>query len=267
MAEIFDGGITITLVLFFCCFLAGFIDSVAGGGGLIMVPSFILAGFPAQTALAQEKLVGTIGTMVAIRNYMKNKKIVWKIASYGIITAIIGAYVGAKLILFFDEELVGKIIVFLFPIGLILTILPKKQHTSGASMPSGKLALFIVLFVCFTAGFYDGFFGPGTGSLMIILFHYVVKFTLLEASATSKIFNFASNIGALIAFIIGGHVLLLKGIPMILGNILGNYIGSNMAIKQGDTFIKKTLVTSLSILFISLIYKYFFHDLALSIFK
>ena len=67
----------------------------------------------------------------------------------------------------------------------------KKQHTSGASMPSGKLALFIVLLVCFTAGFYDEFFGPGTGSLMIILFHYVVKFTLLEASATSKIFNFA----------------------------------------------------------------------------
>ena len=73
-------------------FLAGLIDSEAGGDGLIMVPSFILAGFPSQTALAQEKLVGTIGTTVAIRNYIKNKKIIWKIASYGLVSALLGAY-------------------------------------------------------------------------------------------------------------------------------------------------------------------------------
>ncbi len=128
-------------------------------------------------------------------------------------------------------------------------------------MPTGKFAVFITLLVCFFAGFYDGFFGPGTGSLMIILFHYVVKLTLLEASATSKIFNFASNIGALVDFIIGGHILLLKGIPMILGNILGNYLGSKLAVKQGDTIIRTTLIASLSILFISLVYKYFLHNL------
>lgn len=265
MEQIFDGGVTIAIILFFCCFLAGFIDSVAGGGGLIMVPSFILAGLPAQTALAQEKLVGTIGTIFAIRNYMKNKKIVWKIASYGILAAIIGAYVGAKLILLLDEELVGKLIVFLFPIGLMLTIIPKKQKSSESKSIDGKFAMLVSLLVCFSAGFYDGFFGPGTGSLMIILFHYIMKFTLIEASATSKIFNFASNIGALIAFIIGGHILLLKGIPMIIGNILGNYIGSNLAIKQGDTLVRKTLVASLTILFVSLVYKYFLHDFTLSL--
>ncbi|PED07024.1 hypothetical protein COL30_12230 [Bacillus pseudomycoides] len=255
------------MILFFCCFAAGFIDSIAGGGGLIMVPAFLLSGLPAQTALAQEKLVGTIGTVAAITNYMKDKKIIWKVVGSGIVSALIGAYVGAKLILFFDEELVGKLIVFLFPLGLLFTILPKKQSKkSNLNLSEVKYAFLSVFMVCFFAGFYDGFFGPGTGSLMIILFHYILKFSLVEASATSKIFNFASNVGALIAFIIAGKVLFLKGIPMIIGNILGNYVGSRLAIKQGDKIIRATLIGSLSLLFISLLYKYFIGDLIVSYF-
>jgi len=247
------------LILLVCAaFSAGLIDSIAGGGGLILVPSFILAGLPPQSALAQEKVVSTFGTVASIINFMRTQKILWKIVLYGIISAILGAYLGAKVILFFDEKTVGKIVIFLLPLAIIFNIMPKKHMTEKPRYLLVKFHLILsIIAVCFVTGFYDGFFGPGTGSIMIMLFHYLLKMELLEASATSKIFNFASNLGALVAFIIAGKALLFTAIPMIIANIFGNYLGSKVAINKGDIAVRVTLLFSLALLFISLIYKYF----------
>ncbi|WP_180323660.1 sulfite exporter TauE/SafE family protein, partial [thiotrophic endosymbiont of Bathymodiolus puteoserpentis (Logatchev)] len=103
------------LVLVVASFVAGFLDAVAGGAGLILVPAFILTGMPPQLALGQEKLVSTLGTFSAIYNYFKNSKIIWKVVGYGIPTALIGAYIGGKVILSIDESIVGQIIFFLIP--------------------------------------------------------------------------------------------------------------------------------------------------------
>ncbi|WP_338071730.1 sulfite exporter TauE/SafE family protein [Bathymodiolus thermophilus thioautotrophic gill symbiont] len=237
-------------------FIAGFLDAVAGGAGLILVPAFILTGMPPQLALGQEKLVSTLGTFSAIYNYFKGSKIIWKVVIYGIPTALIGAYIGGKVILSIDESIVGKIIFFLIPIGLLFSFIPKHSKNDGVYQPSQTDIFIILPLVCLVVGFYDGFFGPGTGSILILALHFLIRMPLLESSATSKIFNLASNVGAFTAFFIAGKMAFVIGIPMVLASIGGNYIGSHLTLESGDKIIRPLIFTSIAILFISLGIRY-----------
>jgi len=256
--EIFGADITlwILLALMASAFAAGFIDSVAGGGGLILVPSFILAGLPPQVALGQEKIVSTLGTIAAIRNFVKNKKVIWTAVASGIPAGLVGAYVGAEAILYFDPDTVGKIILGMLPIGIVISFIPKKDHHQSDQTINAKIIYFGVPLAVFIIGFYDGFFGPGTGSFLILVLHYLLKFDLVSASATSKLFNFSSNIGALIAFMLAGKLLYMLAIPLAMMNLIGNHLGSASAMKFGPGFVRKTLSVSLMLLMASLGYKF-----------
>ena len=257
--ELFGNDITllILIALMVSAFAAGFIDSVAGGGGLILVPSFILAGLPPQLALGQEKIVSTLGTIAAIRNFIRNKKVIWTAVATGIPAGLIGAYAGAQAILYFDPDTIGKIILFMLPFGIILSFIPKKNRNEDNSAPINKtVILFGVPTAVFLIGFYDGFFGPGTGSFLILALHYLLRFDLVSASATSKLFNFSSNIGALFAFMIAGNVLYMLAMPLVAMNLLGNHVGSSSAMKYGAKLIQRTISVSLSLLMISLGYKF-----------
>lgn len=256
--EIFGSDITfwVLVALMAAALAAGFIDSIAGGGGLILVPSFILAGLPPQVALGQEKIVSTLGTVAAIRNFVKNKKVVWKAVSVGIPSGLLGAYLGAEAILYFDPNTVGKIILAMLPIGIVLSFIPKKDTQTSTHELSPKIIYFAVPLCVFIIGFYDGFFGPGTGSFLILVLHYLLKFDLIAASATSKLFNFSSNIGALIAFMLAGKLLYLLAIPLVIMNLVGNHLGSASALKYGPNFVRSTLSVSLLLLMGSLGYKF-----------
>ncbi|MFT5880178.1 MAG: putative membrane protein YfcA [Moritella sp.] len=258
--EIFGSDITawILVALMASAFAAGFIDSVAGGGGLILVPAFILAGLPPQVALGQEKIVSTLGTIAAIRNFVKNKKVIWNAVAAGIPAGLVGAYLGAEAILYFDPDTVGKIILGMLPVGIILSFIPKKGIKQDREAINTKVLYIGVPLAVFVIGFYDGFFGPGTGSFLILALHYLLKFDLVEASATSKLFNFSSNIGALIAFMLAGKVLYLLAIPLVIMNLSGNHLGSTSAMKYGPNFVRTTLSISLMLLMSSLSYKFIF---------
>ncbi|MER6343569.1 sulfite exporter TauE/SafE family protein [Streptomyces sp. NPDC001595] len=244
-------------LLSLAAFIAGFIDSIAGGGALILVPAVLFAGYSPQLALGTEKYVSTVGTLAALWNFARSKKVVWRLVGAGVVFALAGAFVGAKVILAFDAQTIGKIVTFLIPFGLLLTLLPKRNRRAETmtELHGATLWLWTPL-LCFGIGFYDGFFGPGTGSMLILGFHLVLRMGLLESSATSKVFNLASNVGALIAFVISGHILWLVGIPMLLMNIAGNWIGSKVAVKGGAKIVRATLVASLSVLFVSLTLRY-----------
>jgi len=246
---------TITIILSAVSFLAGFIDSIAGGGGLLLLPSLLLAGIPPQVALGTNKFASSIGTGAALINFILKKKVVWKIAASGIAFSLIGSLIGTKTILFFNNETVGRIIIFLLPLAMLITLIPQKERTTG-NEPSKFDLIIKIPFICLLIGFYDGFFGPGTGSFLIIAFYMFIGLGLVKSSATAKVFNLASNIGALVVFILGGKVIYLLGIPLAVANILGNYLGSNLAIKKGANTVKFFLLLSLTILMISLIWKY-----------
>lgn len=243
------------LLLVVASFVAGYIDAIAGGAGLILIPAFILTGLPPQLALGQEKLVSTIGTIAAIKNFIKNKSVIWSVVPAGLISALIGAYVGAKVILLLPAETLSLVIVVLLPIGLIAATI--KGKIKSVEQSSEKHAFLPIFLVCFTVGFYDGFFGPGTGSLFIIALTVINRFPLLQASATSKIFNFSSNIGAFVAFAIAGKMAYVIGVPMIISSLIGNHIGSLHAIKTNGEIIRKVLFISVGVMMITLLVKYF----------
>lgn len=249
-------GATIIVILSIVSFIAGFVDSVAGGGGLLLVPSLLISGLPPQIALGTNKFAATLGTSTSLANFIRNKKIVWTIAMRGVLFALLGAFLGTKSILLLNNELIGKVIVFLLPIAIFITLLPKKNGSSKTNFSRLDLNLKVPV-ICFLIGFYDGFFGPGAGSFFIISFHFLIGLGLVESSATSKVFNFISNLGALITFIFAGKVIYLLGLPLAGANILGNFIGSHLVIKKGASIVRFILIVSLSILFISLVLKYF----------
>ncbi len=236
-------------------FIAGFVDSIAGGGGLFLVPGFLLVGLPPQVALGQEKLVSTLGTLAAIRNFLVNSKMVWKVALVGVPFSLLGAYLGANLIVSIPQETVGKIILALIPFGILIFLTPKDRPVQEHVL-SHRMLFTVVPLTCLVIGFYDGFFGPGTGSMFIIAFHYLLKMDLVSSSANSKTFNFASNIGALVAFVIAGKVIYLLALPLVACNILGNHLGSTLAIRKGNDVVRKALVFSMLCLFASLGVKY-----------
>ncbi len=237
--------------------IAGYVDAIAGGAGLILIPAFLMVGLPPQVALAQEKLVSTIGTVAAIKNFMKSSSIVWRIVPVGIVAALIGAFVGAKVILILPVETINYIILAFLPIGLLATLFKGVLLKKGDERSEIKKSAVSVFLTCLIVGFYDGFFGPGTGSIFIIALFVINKLSLLQASATSKIFNFASNIGAFVAFLIAGKMAFLIGIPMILANLLGNHFGSLHAINSDGEIIRKVLVVTVLLIIASMAYKAF----------
>ncbi|WP_245148558.1 sulfite exporter TauE/SafE family protein [Avibacterium paragallinarum] len=239
------------ILLVIASFIAGYIDSISGGAGLILIPAFMLVGLPPQLALGQEKLVSTIGTIAAIKNLFRNNSIVWRIIPAGIISALIGAYIGAKFILFLPTQVISYVIIALLPFGLLAAFIKGKIKTEDNQ--TIKESLLLTFITCFVVGFYDGFFGPGTGSLFIIALTLFNGLTLLQASATSKIFNFASNIGAFVAFILAGQMAFLIGIPMIIASLIGNHIGSLHAIKTNGEIVRKILIVTVGLMMITLL--------------
>ncbi|QEN03513.1 hypothetical protein EW093_01955 [Thiospirochaeta perfilievii] len=237
-------------------FIAGFIDSIAGGGGLIALPAYLLAGVPPQVALGTNKFQGTLGTSVATINFIRNGKVSVKIVLSGIFFALSGAFIGSKLILTLDVEVVGRVIIFLLPLGIFATLYPRQ-----GVMPFKQLGprdyLLTIPIICLSIGFYDGFFGPGTGSFLTLAFYTFLKLNFVEANANAKVFNLMSNLGALISFLIGGKVLFILAIPMALSNMVGNFVGSHLVLKQGEKVIKFFLIIILIILIITLAIKYF----------
>ncbi len=246
---------TIVLILSGVSFLAGFVDSIAGGGGLILLPALLLAGIPPQNALGTNKFGSAFGTGVALVNFIRNKKVIWAIAMVGVVFTLTGSFLGTRTILRFSNQMIGKIIVFLLPLAMLGALAPRKEHSLNESLSKWDLYLKVPL-ICFSIGFYDGFFGPGTGSILIIAFYVIIGLNLVQASATAKVFNFGSNIGALTVFLLEGKVLFWLGLPLAIANIIGNYFGSMLAIKKGTHIVKAFLMVSLTILFISLIWKY-----------
>ncbi|MDF2411897.1 TSUP family transporter [Aeromonas sp. 1HA1] len=251
IAEYFYVGLGI-LVL--ASFVAGYIDAIAGGAGLILIPAFIMTGLPPQLALGQEKLVSTIGTVAAIKNFMKSSAIVWAIVPAGIASALLGAYIGAKAILWLPTETITYVILGMLPLGLLATLFKGKMQDGGEDRPLKKSAPAVSL-TCLVVGFYDGFFGPGTGSFFIIALCLLNNLNLLKASATSKIFNFASNIGAFVAFCIAGQMAFVIGIPMVIASLIGNHLGSNHAIQSDGKIIKKALMVTVMAMMATLCYK------------
>jgi uncharacterized protein len=244
------------LYLFPAVFVAGFIDAIAGGGGLITVPAYLLAGVPPIFTLGTNKFVSTTGTIVSSARYIFHKKIIWPVAIVGIPCALVGASLGAHSVAQLDQDLVRRVILICLPIAAALTLIPRRRTCTPEPLHWQSRRLWIVIpLIGLAIGWYDGFFGPGTGSLLIIALHGFAHLSLLHAAAVGRLFNLASNAAALVTFIIHGKVLYAIGLPLVVAGMGGHYLGSHMAIRKGDAIVRPVLIVAITLLFGYLIWQ------------
>jgi uncharacterized protein len=242
-------------------FIAGFVDAVVGGGGLIQLPALLIL-FPhiaIATLFGTNKLASIAGTSVAAIQYARRIAIPWSSVLPGAIAAGMLSFLGARVVQFLQPSLLRPLILVLL-IGVGLYTYFKKDF--GAAQQSKVAARYRTLATILAGGiigFYDGFFGPGTGSFLIFAFIGVLGFDFLKASASAKVLNWATNFTAILAFASTHQLLYSLALPMAICNVAGSLIGARLAILKGNAFIRVLFLSIVSILVAKLIYDTFFH--------
>ncbi|RDU71973.1 hypothetical protein CQA66_05795 [Helicobacter aurati] len=234
-----DISIGLLLLLVLTAFIAGVIDSIAGGGGMITIPALWLAGIPPHIALGTNKLQGCFGSFSATLHFYKKGYITLKHNKYFIVSVFVFAMFGTLLVRFFDANFLSKCIPFLL-IAFAFYFLFSPRISNQERQP--RITKFLLGIVLGGIGFYDGFFGPGTGSFFMLAMILLGGLNITNALAQAKLYNFISNIASLLVFALGGQVLWLLGIAMGIGQFLGANIGSRIAIRYGITIIKPLVV-------------------------
>ncbi len=236
--------------------LSGFVDAVAGGGGLISLPVLLSAGLPPQLALGTNKLQGTFGTFASSANYIHKGKADLKKSFAGILFTLIGAMIGAWVIQQLNPGFLKPIIPILLAIVFVYTLFSPQLGFTPRHGLMPKNLFFILFGLLF--GFYDGFFGPGTGSFWTAALMILLGYDITHAAGTTRIMNFTSNLIALIVFISSGNVLYSAGFCMATGQVIGARMGSGMAIRKGAGFIRPIFLTVVFLTIVRLIYVYTF---------
>lgn len=230
-------------------FLAGFIDAIAGGGGLISLPAYMFAGLPVHSAIATNKMSSTMGTSLATWKLAKGGFIPWKQVVFSIFGAFLGSSFGARCALMIDDYYFKLLMLLVLPLVAAYVLFGKSLEKTYEPYSAGKtilLSIFIALFV----GIYDGFYGPGTGTFLLLLLTRIAHLDVKTANGTTKAINLTTNISALTVYLLNGRVILLLGITAGLFNIAGNYFGINLFTHKGTKVVRPLMLVVLTIFFI-----------------
>lgn len=230
--------------------LAGFVDSVAGGGGVISLPAYLLAGIPTKLAMGTNKLANGCGTAMSVMKYGRSGRIVWNCAIPAAIGCLLGATGGSSLAVSLQDDVLQIILLAALPVAaLILVLARNKTEEREKQLPRHKAVLWS-LTIGLVLGVYDGLIGPGTGTFLTIAFSLVLGIGLLNAAGCARTANLASNIASLVVYLINGSVLFSVGVPAIACSMLGNWLGARYAIKGGSKRIRFVMFVVLGLLFI-----------------
>ena len=249
----------VIITLIFIAFFAGAIDAAVESGGLIQIPALMgaLPHTSTATIFGTNKLASICGTASAAFSYLRQVKLEWKLLAVVAITACMSSFGGAACVSMIPQEVLKPFVLFMLIVIAIYTLIKKQfgQHHVQQQLTTKMLILAGIGGL--TIGFYDGIFGPGTGSFFIFFFIKYLKFDFLHASALSKIGNFMTNFAALSFFVPTGHILLSLGLMMAVANVCGSLVGVKMALKYGSGFIRILFLILVSILICRLAYQMF----------
>ncbi len=240
-------------------FLAGLIDSIAGGGGLISLPAYWAAGLPPHFALGTNKFSSAFGTVFSTANYFRANMIDVPVAIISAIFALLGSWLGTQTVLLVSSKFLNYLLIILIPIITILSFVRKdlgKYDHSQKFKQSYRMLMGLI--AGFSIGWYDGFFGPGTGTFLILFYSILLHYDFVTANANTKVVNLASNIAALAGFALAGKVFYPLAIPAAVCGIAGNILGSKLVIRKGNSIIRKIFILALLLLFGRVVYNVFF---------
>lgn len=250
-----DGDL-VFLILGVAAFSAGFVDAVVGGGGLIQIPA-LFAAFPATapaTLFGTNKVASIVGTTSAAIQYSRRVSIPWSVALPGAIAALIGAWYGAKAVAYLPPTVLRPLILGLLVLVAVYTFMRKDLGSVSHEDEHGRRSILIAVGIGGVVGFYDGFFGPGTGSFLIFLFIRFLGMDFLRASVTAKILNVATNFAAISFFATNVEIMWKLALTMAACNLAGAVIGSRTALRHGTGFVRKMFLGVVSLLIAKLAY-------------
>jgi uncharacterized membrane protein YfcA len=229
------------VLLFGAGLLGGFIDSIAGGGGLITVPALLWAGLPPQLALGTNKAQSSFGTAIAVSRYAQAGLVQWSEVRLAALLSFLGSMGGAYVLTLIDNDALKKAIPWML-LAVVVYVIASPRLGSATTRARMNAFLFSWLFGL-TLGFYDGFFGPGTGAFWILALVTLLGQELTRANAFTKVVNLASNLGSLVVFAWLGHVAPWVALAMVGGQLIGARLGSGLVLKHGAGLIRGAFLT------------------------
>jgi uncharacterized membrane protein YfcA len=238
------------LIILPIVFLAGLIDAIAGGGGLLSVPGYLATGMPPSFVLGTNKFSAAFGTTVSAVRFFKHKIIDLPVAAKCAGFALVGSHLGARAALFIDQGFLKYALIVVIPLVTMVTL--RKPHLGAVSHKDDVkpwIKKIAAPSIATGIGFYDGFFGPGTGSFLMLFFAWILRYDFATANGNTKVVNLATNVAALLTFMHGGAVLYQVGIPAALANIAGNLVGSRLVIRRGIRIVRPVFIGVLTLLF------------------
>ena len=224
------------LCLFICplIFLGGFVDSVAGGGGLITLPAYLMAGLPVHLAAGTNKVVNGSGSAIASVKYFRSGKIQLRPSLWAAAGALAGASFGARIAMHLSDRVLQGLMLVALPVVAVFLVVKKDFGKDPEERDHSRQYIVLVsLAIGLAVGCYDGIVGPGTGTLLIMAFTALLHMDMVTASGSAKVANVASNVASAVAFILGGQVMWSIVLPAAACSILGNYCGARYAIRGG----------------------------------
>lgn len=221
--------------------VAGLIDGISGGGGMIALPSYLMMGLPVTSAYACNKVQSCLGTSASMAKYAKSGMIDWKSAIPAAVAAIAGAYISTEIMLALGDDVKRIIIAVAMCLVVVLMVVSSRMKIDKYTMRRTEFSLkqvLLCLLIGLVLGLYDGFFGPGGGTIALLLFAVVMGYDLRVGCGNGKLIIVLSNLTATIRYIVAGEVLWAIALPCSAANIIGSYIGATLATKKGAKFVK-----------------------------
>ena len=234
-------------------FLAGLIDAIGGGGGLISLPAYLLAGLPVHQAIATNKLSSSCGTCLSAGRFLRKGLISLKLALPSAVAALVGSSLGARFSLAVSEDIMKYILFGILPAAAFLVLNPRLFRDRGGEAEADRRTVAVCILAALVIGAYDGFYGPGTGTFLIIAFTVFARMSVPAANAQAKVINLTSNVTSLAVFLLNGQVVFLLGFAGAVCNMAGNWIGSGLAISKGAKIVRPVIVAVLLLLLIKLL--------------
>lgn len=248
------------VIIFLCIggFIAAFVDSIAGGGGLISMPVLMAIGVPIHLAIGTNKFAASAGCISSAYRYAKSGKTNNELLKKLVPFTIIGSILGVKCVLSINENILNVLVVLMILIVAIYTFVSKNLGQEDRFEGINKKNLRLGMLMAFIMGFYDGFFGPGTGTFLTFGFIKIYGYDFLHASANTKILNLTSNVTSLLLFMINGQVYYKIAVLFALVMIIGAYVGAKVAIKNGSKMIKPIFLVMALFMVTKLMYQTLF---------
>lgn len=238
-------------------FLAGLVDSIGGGGGLISLPAYLFAGLPVHMAIATNKLSSACGTSLATARFIRKGLVNFRLALPSVVAAVVGSALGAKLSLSVSETVMKYILLGVLPVAAFFVLNRKWFRDDGKHAAVADRRTWIICVIsAFVIGMYDGFYGPGTGTFLIIAFTAFARMTVGSANAQAKVINLTSNITSLTVFLLNGQVLFPLGLAAAACNMAGNWVGSGLAITKGAKIVRPVILLVLALLLAKIIFNF-----------